>query len=230
MGCEIDGVKVSDIAAGVVGPPGPEGPQGPAGADGAPGSPGPKGDKGDPGDPGPAGVDGAAGPAGEDSIVPGPAGPAGADGAAGAQGEPGPQGIQGIQGVAGSTGPFAVSLFTTLTLTNSPSSVREILNSATYRLLLDLAGYTQYRCTMRVATQGVAAGVVHFEASTDGTNFADLDAAGTTMSLYGVGQKDTGWRDMQAAYCANNITIRMMESGGDGAADPIIRQVVLMFK
>jgi hypothetical protein len=83
---------------------------------------------------------------------------------------------------------------------------------------------------MRVATQGVAAGVVHLEASTDGTNFADLDAAGTTMSLYGVGGKDTGWKDLQAAYRADNITIRMMESGGDGTADPVIRQVLLMFK
>ncbi len=128
------------------------------------------------------------------------------------------------------TGPMVVKMFDTLTMTNSPSSAREILNSATYRLLIDLAGFTQYRCTMRVATQGVAAGVVHLEGSTDGTNFADLDAAGTTLSVYGVGPKDTGWLTLAAGYRANNVTLRMMESGGDGAADPIIRQVILMFK
>lgn len=126
--------------------------------------------------------------------------------------------------------PTMVNMFNTLTLTNSPVAVREILNSATYRMKLNLTGYTQYRCTLWVAVTGNTGADVHFEASTDGTNFADLDAAGTEIAIQPVGSRDTGWLTIQEAYRTDNVFIRMMEKDGNAALDPIIRQVVLMFR
>jgi hypothetical protein len=128
------------------------------------------------------------------------------------------------------TGPMMVKLFDTITLTNSPATVREILNSATYRVKLDLTGFSQYRFIFWLATQGTAGADLHLEGSADGTNFADLDAAASELSMYGVGSKDTGWKDIAANFKADNIFIRIMEKDGDGAADPVIRQVFVMFK
>jgi hypothetical protein len=83
---------------------------------------------------------------------------------------------------------------------------------------------------MQFNTAGAATGVVKFQGSTDGTNFGDLDASGTTLTLNPVGEKNTGWLTLAEAYRADNVRIRMIESGGDGAADPLIRQVLVLFK
>ena len=151
-------------------------------------------------------------------------------GTPGPKGDKGDTGDQGTPGAQGGPSPMTVKVFDTVTLTNSPATVREILGSTAYRVKLDLTGFTQYRATMWVATQGVSAGDVHFEGSADGTNFGDLDAAATEISVYGTGSKDTGWKTIQVAYRADNVFIRMMEKDGDGVSDPIIRQVLLMFK
>jgi hypothetical protein len=125
------------------------------------------------------------------------------------------------------TVPFA----DTLTLTNSPANEREILNVTSYRLKLDLANFTRFRAVLNVQTAGAANADVHFEGGTDGTNFADMGAdGGPEIALAPTGAKDTGWVSLRESLRTNSVFVRMREKDGDGAADPIIRQILLMFK
>lgn len=176
-----------------------------------------------------AGTEGPEGPQG-------PQGPAGADGADGAQGPQGIQGIQGEQGPQGVQGPagntyLAVPFYSgTVTLTNMPLADTE-LPATNYRLKLDLTGFTQFRVTARVATQGTANSDIRFQGSTDDSSFGNLDgSAGPEIALFGTGEKDTGWQTLSASYRATNIRIRMMGKDGDGAIDPVLRQAMLHFK
>lgn len=165
-------------------------------------------------------VEGAAGPQGEI----GPAGPAGEDGSDGAQGP------QGIQGPAGNTYLAVPFLSGTVTLTNMALADTE-LPATHYRLKLDLTGFTQYRATMRVATQGSTNSDVRFQGSTNDSVFGNLDGgSGPEVALFGTGEKDSGWQPLSVAYRAADIRIRMMGKDGDGAADPVVRQIVLHFK
>lgn len=148
-------------------------------------------------------------------------------------GEVGPQGPPGEDGSDGAPGntylavPF---LSGTVTLTNMALADTE-LPATHYRLKLDLTGFTQFRVTARVATQGSANSDIRFQGSTDDSSFGSLDGSnGPELALFGVGEKDTGWQPLAVAYRAANIRIRMMGKDGDGAADPVVRQVVLHFK
>jgi len=233
-----------DGYTGLDGATGPRGTDGSNGATGSPGATGPTGagldgDKGEPGDTGPTGWTGSKGDNGDvgptgtkgDTGVTGPSGSQGTTGAVGATGNTGPQGTVGVTGPAGNEVAL-VNFMNTITLTNSPLAVREILGVTTWRLKLDLTTYTQFRVTLQVQTAGATGGDVHFEGSADGTNWYDLDNNGgpeialTTSPR----DKDTGWQTLYSTLRAGSVFIRMMEKDGNGAADPIVRQVMLMFK
>jgi hypothetical protein len=128
--------------------------------------------------------------------------------------------------------PYIVIPFTdTITLTNSPLAVREILAQTSWRLKIDLTGFQYYRVNLNVQTAGAANSDVHFEGSLDGTAWLDLDASGVTeIALSPTGAKDTGWKLLRSAYRVNSVFIRMMEKDGDGVLDPILRQILLSFK
>lgn len=127
--------------------------------------------------------------------------------------------------------PSRVIMFmNTITLTNSPLAVREIAGSTSWRVKLDLDAFTMFRAVMNVATAGAAGADVHFEGSTDGTNFTDLNGAGgPEIAINSTGAKDTGWAVLAPALRAENVYVRMMEKDGDGVADPVLRQVYIMF-
>ena len=122
--------------------------------------------------------------------------------------------------------PFLIS---TTTLTNMLAADTE-LPATQYRLKLDLLPYGSYRTTFRVATQGTTNAKLRFQYSSDDSSYADLDAAVTNVSVYGTGQKDSGWLNMAAGAKISNCYIRMMGCSGDGVADPVVRQVHLHFK
>jgi hypothetical protein len=145
-------------------------------------------------------------------------------------------GIVGGKGEKGDTGPAGPTLMTvsfsdTLTLTNSPANEREILGLTSYRLKLDLANFTYFRAVLNVQTKGATNADVHFEGGTDGTNFADMGAdGGPEIAIGATGAQDTGWVSLRASLRANSVFIRMQEKDGDGTADPVVRQILLMFK
>jgi hypothetical protein len=124
-----------------------------------------------------------------------------------------------------------VSFGNTTTLTNSPLADREILGQTSWRVKVDLSGFTQFRCTMNVQTAGTVNADVRFQGSVNGGGFVNLDGAdGPEIAIGSTGAKDTGWVTLAPAYRTDSVSIRMMEKDGDGAADPIIRQVILMFR
>lgn len=124
-----------------------------------------------------------------------------------------------------------VSFANTITLTNSPLADREILGVTSYRLKLDLSGMSQFRCTLNVQTAGVANADVRFQGAVNGGAFSNLDGSnGPEIAIASTGAKDTGWLTLAPAFRAENVSIRMMEKDGDGAADPVLRQVILMFR
>lgn len=118
----------------------------------------------------------------------------------------------------------------TVTLTNMSLADTE-LPAVNYRIKLDLTGFTQFRATARVQTQGSANSDIRFQGSLDNSSFGNLDgSAGPEIAMFGTGEKDTGWQSLSATYRANDVRIRMMGKDGDGAADPVLRQVTLHFK
>lgn len=132
---------------------------------------------------------------------------------------------------AGGSSMLVVPFTDTITLTNSPLAVREILGQTSWRLKLDLGAFTQYRIVMNVQTAGAVNADVALQGSTDGTNFGALDgSAGPEIAIGTTGAKDSGWVTLAAAYRGANIFIRMREKDGDGVLDPILRQVLIMFK
>ena len=145
-------------------------------------------------------------------------------------GATGPQGPAGADGAPGPTY-LAVPFYSgTLTLTNMPLADTE-LPATHYRLMLDLTNFTQYRATLRCATQGASGSDLRFQGSTDDTNFGNLDgSAGPEIVLTATGEKDTGWVTLDPAYRTTSVRIRCMGKDGNGTADPVVRQIMLHFK
>lgn len=119
---------------------------------------------------------------------------------------------------------------TTLTLTNMTLADAE-LPTTQYRVKCDLAGFSQFRVTFRVATVGSANSDLRFQYSLNDTAFTNLDGSnGPEIQINTLGQKDTGWILLNAAARVNDVYIRMMGKDGDGAADPVVRQIIMHFK
>jgi hypothetical protein len=118
----------------------------------------------------------------------------------------------------------------TNTLTNMLLADTE-LPATHWRQKLDLTGFTQFRITCRVATQGTANSDIRVQYSTDDSSFANLDGSGgPEIALFGAGQKDTGWVALAAGAIGDNRWLRVMGKDGDGAADPVVRQLQIAFR
>lgn len=154
------------------------------------------------------------------AMIPGPAGPAGSTGATGSTGPTGPQGPT----------MMSLSVANTVTLTNMTLADAE-LPATQFRLLLDLGAFTQFRATMRVATQGSTNSDLRFQGSLDDSSFTNLNGTtGPEIAINTQGEKDSGWVTLAAQFQVANVRIRMMGKDGDGAADPVVRQIFLHFK
>lgn len=117
-------------------------------------------------------------------------------------------------------------LSSTTTLTSQPTADTE-LPAVNYRLLLDLAAYTQVRASLRVATIGASTADLRFQyATTDAGTYANLTPE---LSLAALGEVNTGWQSLPVAARANDIRIRMMGKEGT-TLSPVVRQVILQFK
>ena len=155
------------------GDPGPQGPQGEKGATGSTGPQGATGPRGPQGETGAAftydmftaaqlaalkgekGDTGAAGPKGD----PGEQGPQGDKGATGATGPQGPQGEKGNTGATGPRGPKGdpgTVTVTTLTVTASGSSMKNVTGAAKYFPALGMGILRVYGLTNAALTAGTA--------------------------------------------------------------------------
>jgi hypothetical protein len=222
---------------------GPPGPQGPPGEPGPRGEPGPTGPQGDPGEPGltgpegPAGQPGATGPAGPAGDVgqrgaqgpTGPAGPAGETGATGAKGDTGTAGVAGAKGDPGTsrlaiavTAPGAAAQ----AITNMPAADQEfLLGSTNYRYPAELTGFTQARVVAQVTAASAANAKLRLQYSLD--NGGSWTDAGPELALAGAaGWKRGAWTTLAVGARAD-VLLRLMQSGGDGSADPAVRAVTV---
>ena len=163
--------------AGATGPQGATGPRGPQGATGAAftydmftaaqlaalkgekgdkGATGPKGDPGEQGPQGEKGATGATGPQGEKGATgaTGPQGEKGATGATGPQGPQGEKGVTGPRGPQGSKGDPGTVTVTTLTVTDSSSSLKNVTGAAKYFPALGMGILRVYGQTNAELTAG----------------------------------------------------------------------------
>ena len=164
---------------GATGPQGATGPRGQQGATGAAftydmftaaqlaalkgekgdqGATGPKGDPGEQGPQGEKGATGATGPQGEKGAT-GATGPQGEKGATGATGPQGPQGEKGDTGATGPRGPKGdpgTVTVTTLTVTASGSSMKNVTGAAKYFPSLGMGILRVYGLTNAALTAGTA--------------------------------------------------------------------------
>ena len=170
------GEKGDPGATGPQGATGPRGPQGETGAaftydmftaaqlaalkgeKGDKGATGPKGDPGEQGPQGEKGATGATGPQGEKGAT-GATGPQGEKGATGATGPQGPQGEKGDTGATGPRGPKGdpgTVTVTTLTVTASGSSMKNVTGAAKYFPSLGMGILRVYGLTNAALTAGTA--------------------------------------------------------------------------
>ena len=195
--------------AGATGPQGATGPRGPQGETGAAFTydmftaaqlAALKGEKGDQGATGPKGDPGAQGPQGEKGATgaTGPQGEKGATGATGPRGEKGATGPQGPQGEKGATGPRGPQgskgdpgtvTVTTLTVTDSSSSLKNVTGAAKYFPALGMG-------ILRVYGQ---------------TN-AEL-TAGTTYDVGKISGNFPGAVNALNVYCGKQVAARINSSG-----------------
>ena len=170
------GEKGATGDTGLQGATGPRGPQGETGAaftydmftaaqlaalkgeKGDKGATGPKGDPGEQGPQGEKGDNGATGPQGEKGAT-GATGPQGEKGATGATGPKGPQGEKGDTGATGPRGPKGdpgTVTVTTLTVTASGSSMKNVTGAAKYFPALGMGILRVYGLTNAALTAGTA--------------------------------------------------------------------------
>ena len=188
---------------GVKGDTGATGPRGPQGATGAAFTydmftaaqlAALKGEKGDKGATGPKGDPGEQGPQGEkgDTGATGPQGPRGEKGAAGATGPQGPQGEKGDTGATGPRGPKGdpgTVTVTTLTVTASGSSMKNVTGAAKYFPALGMGILRVYGLTNAALT------------------------AGTTYDVGKISGNFPGAVNALNVYCGKQVAARINSSG-----------------
>lgn len=229
--------------SGQTGQPGVTGSPGVTGAAGAQGSPGVTGPQGVTG---PAGATGAAGVASSPGVTgqagaqgsQGVTGPAGVAGATGQAGVAGATGQPGVTGAAGAGAALCVPLVTDaagLTLTNMALALGFLGASHRFATKVDLTNFTQVRLLVnKQGTAGAAASkiILRYRTAFDATpaNWSDIGASEVSCAINVQNTVlATAWINLVAGAKADVFVCPLM-SGGDGALDPVIGNVVAQFK
>jgi len=66
--------------------------------------------------------------------------------------------------------------------------------------------------------------------SSTATDYSDIGTSEVSNVLTSTGIIDTGWVALASGAIAANIYVAVLGSGGDGAVDPIFRNMTLQFK
>lgn len=122
---------------------------------------------------------------------------------------------------------------TTATFTNQPAAETEYLNGTQSRTRVDLASVTQARFKLRVATASTVGGAkLYPKYSTDDSAFAELASTATQLDIAidSTGTKETSWVNVATGAKVNSAILSVFGSGGDGAADPVMGNVLVEFR
>lgn len=114
-----------------------------------------------------------------------------------------------------------------VTWTNMPLASTELFGNVHRRVKKDFTDVDKIRLVARVSTAGVAAAGIQAQYSTDESTWLTLTA--NTLSLATpTGTKATAWEDLPAG-ARGDVFVRIIGSGGDGAADPILGNIYLEY-
>lgn len=124
-----------------------------------------------------------------------------------------------------------------LTLTNALQADGFIAASDAYISKNDLRPYRQVRLTGRIATVSASANSpklqlrYHTAMSTTIGDFVQLGSSSVEISMFtGQSMADSGWIDLKEAARIENCYLALCNIGGDGAADPIVNNVIAHFR
>lgn len=108
--------------------------------------------------------------------------------------------------------------------TNMPAAVTELFATVHRRCKADLTDCDKCRLTGRVSTVGAANAVLRVEYSTDESAWSVLSP---DMPLNaGAGTKASAWGNVPAG-AKGDVFLRVVGQSGDGAADPVIGNLLL---
>ena len=126
------------------------------------------------------------------------------------------------------------------TLTNATNAERFALNSAAHQLHANAKGYTQVRFMANIVTASASVNTpkirLRYYTSYSGTfaNFLQIGASAQADISVFTGTAgtlgDTGWLDLASGAQADDISLAVCELGGDGAADPALGTVKVLFR
>ncbi len=126
---------------------------------------------------------------------------------------------------------FDVALITaTAAWNNMPAALTEIFGATAQRVKIDLTHYKKFRLVTNQAVAGVLGALLRVEYSIaevtwinleDTTLVGDLSISSTGTQIGGIANIISGAR--------NDVFIRIVGVGGDGAADPSWREIHIQF-
>jgi hypothetical protein len=108
-------------------------------------------------------------------------------------------------------------------LTNMAAALTEFAGTVHRRCRVDLTNAGRCRLTARVSTAGAAGATLKAQYSTDESVWTDLTA---TLSLAAIGTVASVWQAVPAG-AKGDVVVRVVGQGGDGAADPVIGNVLI---
>lgn len=124
-----------------------------------------------------------------------------------------------------------------LTLTNALQADGFINSDNGYVWKIDLRPYRQVRLTGRINVVSTSANNPRLQLRYSPTytltvaNYAQLGSSSVEFSMFtGASYGDSGWIDLKDAARIDNCYLGLFNIGGDGAADPIVNQVVAQFR
>ena len=124
--------------------------------------------------------------------------------------------------------PHRIALNTgNVTWTNQPTALTEFLGVVHRRMLLSFVDVHRIRLGARISTAGVAASILFAQFSTDESAWNTLTSS---IAMNTTGTKVSTFDAIPAGAVNGDVFVRIVGSGGDGAADPIIGNVWLEYR
>lgn len=130
--------------------------------------------------------------------------------------------------------PFVVTFLaqgTAYQWTNQPNAVTEFGGVTNHRIQVDLSNVNQARLTVvRAGGTATATATIAVQYSTDQTNWFYLDgASGPSVNISTVGLQVSPWVNITPG-AKGDVYLRIVGSGGNGAADPQFGLITVQFR